>query len=330
MAAMVTFAVADRWHEKCRCLTSHRNKHLRFIQLTSMTTIAVYGREFQPSVIPYVQQLFDFLSARGVECWIYKPFHEFLEPHVKCDKRAKIYTNKAELPRDTKLMLSLGGDGTMLAAVSIVGDSGIPVAGINFGRLGFLASVNKDDIEQSMSEILDGAYSLQQRALLSVTSADMDLFGGNHYALNDITVFKHESSAMITVKAYLNGDLLNAYWADGIIIATPTGSTAYSLSCGGPIIMPSSGNFVITPVSPHNLNVRPVVISNDFELDLEVESRSDQFLLSCDSKTETISTSTRIKVTKADHTINLVRLKNDSFFSTLRNKLLWGLDARNY
>lgn len=295
-----------------------------------MTTIAVYGREFQPSVIPYVQQLFDFLALRGVACWIYQPFHDFLGTQVACAKGAKTFVSRDQLPEDTKLMLSLGGDGTMLAAVSIVGDSGIPVAGINFGRLGFLASIHKDDIEQSIGEILDGQYSLQQRALLSVTSDDMKLFEGNHYALNDIAVFKHESSAMITVRAYLNGDLLNAYWADGIIIATPTGSTAYSLSCGGPIIMPSSGNFVVTPISPHNLNVRPVVISNDFELDIEVESRSEQFLLSCDSKTETISTAVRIKITKAQHTINLVRLKNDSFFSTLRNKLLWGLDARNY
>lgn len=295
-----------------------------------MKTIAVYGREFQPSVIPYVQQLFGFLASRGVDCWIYKPFHHFLEPQVTCDERAKTFLHKDELPPDTALMLSLGGDGTMLAAVSIVGDSGIPVAGINFGRLGFLASIHKDDIQQSLGEILDGDYGLQQRALLSVTASDRTLFGGNPFALNDITLFKHDSSAMITVKAHLNGDLLNNYWADGIIVATPTGSTAYSLSCGGPIIMPGSGNFVITPVSPHNLNVRPVVISNDFELDLEVESRSEQFLLSCDSKTETIPTSVQIKITRAAHSINLVRLKNDSFFSTLRHKLLWGLDARNY
>ncbi len=295
-----------------------------------MKTIAVYGREFQPSVIPYVQQLFDFLASRGVACWIYQPFHDFLEPHVACDSHAQTFLDKDQLPADTKLMLSLGGDGTMLAAVSIVGDSGIPVAGINFGRLGFLASIHRDEIERSIGEILDGDYGLQQRALLAVTASDRTLFDGNPFALNDITVFKHDSSAMITVKAHLNGDLLNNYWADGIIVATPTGSTAYSLSCGGPIIMPSSGNFVITPVSPHNLNVRPVVISNDFELDLEVESRSEQFLLSCDSKTETIPTSVRIKITKAAHSINLVRLKNDSFFSTLRHKLLWGLDARNY
>lgn len=295
-----------------------------------MKTIAVYGREFQPSVIPYVQQLFDFLAARGVECWIYRPFYNFLGGQVACDTNCKTFDTQDQLPADTSLMLSLGGDGTMLAAVSIVGDSGIPVAGINFGRLGFLASIHKDDIQQSIGEILDGEYSLQQRALLTVTSPDVELFGGNPHALNDIAVFKHDSSAMITVKAYLNGDLLNAYWADGIIIATPTGSTAYSLSCGGPIIMPSSGNFVITPISPHNLNVRPVVISNDFELDIEVESRSEQFLLSCDSKTETIPTDVRIKITKAQHTISLVRLKHDSFFSTLRNKLLWGLDARNY
>lgn len=295
-----------------------------------MMKIAVYGREFQPSVIPYVQSLFDFLQQKGVQCWIYRDFNDFLTPHVSGLSAFNTFQVKDELPEDVRLMLSLGGDGTMLAAVSIVGDSGIPVAGVNFGRLGFLAGINKDDIEKSLMDILQGNYRVQQRALLSVTSADEQLFGGDHYALNDITIFKHDSSAMITVNARLNGELLNAYWADGIIVATPTGSTAYSLSCGGPIIMPDSANFVITPISSHNLNVRPVVISDDFELELEVDSRSDSFLLSCDSKTASIATHVKLKVTKAHYAINLVRFQEDSFFATLRRKLLWGQDVRNY
>lgn len=292
--------------------------------------IAIYGREFHPSVIPYVQQLLDYLTAKSAELWIYDAFHHFLAGQLACPQHLHTYHSNAELPEDTGFMLSLGGDGTMLAAVSIVADSGIPVAGINFGRLGFLAGISKDEIEYALDAILDGAFELQPRALLSVTAENNALFGGKPFALNDITVFKYDSSAMITVHAYLNGELLNAYWADGIIVATPTGSTAYSLSCGGPIIMPGSGNFVITPISPHNLNVRPVVISNDFELDLEIESRTGKFLLSCDSKTETVSTDTKLKIKRSYFDINLIRLKDHSFFSTLRNKLLWGIDARNY
>lgn len=292
--------------------------------------IAIYGREFHPSVIPYVQHLLNYLTAKRAELWIYEDFHQFLAQQIDCPQTFHIYQTNRQLPKDTGFMLSLGGDGTMLAAVSIVADSGIPVAGINFGRLGFLAGINKDEIESSLDAIMDGAFDIQKRALLAVTASDAELFGGNPFALNDITIFKYDSSAMITVHAYLNGELLNAYWADGIIVATPTGSTAYSLSCGGPIIMPGSGNFVITPISPHNLNVRPVVISNDFELGLEIESRSGKYLLSCDSKTETVSTDIRLKVSRATFEINLIRLKNYSFFATLRNKLLWGIDARNY
>lgn len=292
--------------------------------------IAVYGREFHPSVIPYVRHLFDLLIAKNAELWIYDDFHKSLEQQVDCPQKLNTYTDYHQLPDNINFMLSLGGDGTMLAAVSIVGDSGIPVAGINFGRLGFLASINKDEIDSSIEAILRGEYNIQKRTLLSVQSRQATLLGNDHYALNDITLFKYDSSAMITVNAYLNGELLNAYWADGVIVATPTGSTAYSLSCGGPIIMPGSGNFVITPVSSHNLNVRPVVISDDMELDLEIESRSGQFLLSCDSMTKAVSTEVKLKISKAHFQANLIRLKNYSYFSNLRNKLLWGLDARNY
>ncbi|MFC3199411.1 NAD kinase [Parapedobacter deserti] len=295
-----------------------------------MMKIAVYGREFQPSVIPYVQQLFDLLATRNTTLWIYEEFYRFLGQQVNFPQRLHTFATRRQLPDDIGFMLSLGGDGTMLAAVSIVGDSGIPVAGINFGRLGFLADISKNDIETSLTAILLEEYNIQKRTLLSVQSEETTLFEGNHFALNDITLFKSDSSAMITVSAYLNGELLNSYWADGIIVATPTGSTAYSLSCGGPIIIPGSGNFVITPISPHNLNVRPVVVSDDMELDLEIESRSGKFLLSCDSKTTALSTDIRLNISRAHYQVNLIRLKKYSYFSNLRNKLLWGLDARNY
>ncbi|SEM51667.1 NAD+ kinase [bacterium A37T11] len=292
--------------------------------------IAVYGQEFQLIYVQYLQVLFDRLKVADTEIWVYKPFYEFFRSYLKGEFNVKTYVGKTDLPTDTAFMLSLGGDGTMLAAVAIIADSGIPVTGINLGRLGFLASINKDDIVPAIDSLLLKEFTIQQRSLIQVKAADQILFGGQNVALNDITILKRDTSAMITVHAYLNKELLNAYWADGLIIATPTGSTAYSLSCGGPIIMPGSGNFVITPISPHNLNVRPMVISDGFELDIMIESRSDKFLLSCDSRTESLDTGTEIHITRAPFNINLIRLKQESYFNTLRQKLLWGLDTRNY
>jgi len=291
--------------------------------------VAIYGIEFQKAVIPYVEQLFELLKSKNVEIWVYKEFYSFLSTFMDYDS-PYTYTDRFELPSDIDFMLSLGGDGTMLSAVSVLRDSEIPITGINLGRLGFLASINKDHIEQALDLLLSREYSIEKRTLLSVEADGMELFNGNRFALNDVTVLKRDTSAMITVNVYLNGEILNAYWADGLIFATPTGSTAYSLSCGGPIILPGSGNFVITPVSPHNLNVRPLVISDKDELTIEIDSRSDSFLLSCDSRTCDLKTSVKLIITKANFNINLIRLKDESFFSTLRQKLLWGLDTRNY
>jgi len=290
---------------------------------------AIYGIEFQKVVIPYVEQLFKLLRSRNVEIWVFEDFDSFLSTFMECGSRNR-YRDRYDLPSDIDFMLSLGGDGTMLSAVSILRDSEIPITGINLGRLGFLASINKDNIEQALNLLLSREYSIEKRTLLSVEADGIELFNGDRFALNDVTVLKRDSSAMITVNVYLNGEILNAYWADGIIFATPTGSTAYSLSCGGPIILPGSGNFVITPVSPHNLNVRPLVISDKDNLTIEIDSRSDSFLLSCDSRTCDLKTNVKLKITKANFNINLIRLKDESFFSTLRQKLLWGLDTRNY
>lgn len=291
--------------------------------------VAVYGIEFQSSVIPYVEQLFKLLKERRVELWVYKRFDRFLSSSVTAGAW-HVFDNKDELPKDIDFMLSLGGDGTMLSAVSIIRNSEIPITGINLGRLGFLASINKNDIATALDRLIEGDYGIEKRTLLSVKAEGKNLFNGDSFALNDITVLKRRSSAMITTSVYLNGELLNAYWADGIIIATPTGSTAYSLSCGGPIILPDSNNFVITPISPHNLNVRPLVISDRDVLTLEIESRSNEFLLSCDSKTTDLHTDTELTVAKADFLVNLIRLKDENFLSTLRQKLLWGIDSRNY
>lgn len=294
------------------------------------TKIAIFGRVFNSSVTSYVNQLFHYLMDSAVEVVVFDEFYDFLKKESTCPTHFSTFSNHEDLPKDINFLLSLGGDGTMLAAVSLIRDSGIPLAGINFGRLGFLANIQKNEIEKTIDLLLTNNYSIQQRALLSVEANNKTLFEGENFALNDITVFRHDTSSMITVDAKIDKELLNSYWADGLIIATPTGSTAYSLSCGGPIIMPGSGNFVITPISPHNLNVRPIVVSENISLHLKIESRTEKFILSCDSKSETLSTDTELTIKKAPFNINLIRLENDSYFSTLREKLLWGIDVRNY
>lgn len=293
-------------------------------------SIAIYGRAFNSSVVPYVKQLFAYLNEKNITVYIYSDFYDFLNGQLECPNTFHRYYNHQDLPKNILFLLSLGGDGTMLSAVSQVRDSGIPIAGVNFGRLGFLASIHKTKIIQALDDIFAMRYTLQARDLLEVSSDQQNIFEDTNFALNDITVFRHDSSSMITINVRLNGEILNSYWADGVIIATPTGSTAYSLSCGGPIIMPGSGNFVITPVSPHNLNVRPLIFSADSELELEIESRTEKYILSCDSKNETLTTATKLHIKRAPFSVNLIRLASDSFFGTLREKLLWGLDVRNY
>lgn len=294
------------------------------------TKIAIFGRVFNSSVTPYVNYLISYLVERKVEIIVFDEFYTFLKKESNCPAHFTTFNNNEDLPQDISFMLCLGGDGTMLAAVSLIRDSGIPIAGINFGRLGFLANIPKNEIEDALNQILSGNYGIQERALLSVEATNKTLFDGENFALNDITVFRHDTSSMITIDAKINTELLNSYWADGLIIATPTGSTAYSLSCGGPIIMPGSGNFVITPISPHNLNVRPIVVSENITLRLKIESRTEKFILSCDSRSETLTTDTELTIKKAPFKVRLIRLENDSYFSTLREKLLWGIDVRNY
>lgn len=292
--------------------------------------IAIFGRVFSSSVTPYIENLFDYLHNQSIDVIVHRDFYAYLQDIVQCPSGLATFSNNKDLPRDIDFLLCLGGDGTMLAAVSIIRDSGIPVAGINFGRLGFLANIPKDRIQEALQKIMQGEFSIQKRKLLCVESPQKTLFDSENFALNDITVFRYDSSSMITVEAHINGELLNSYWADGLIIATPTGSTAYSLSCGGPIIMPGSDNFVITPISPHNLNVRPIVVSSDMQLSLKIESRTEKFILSCDSKSETLSTDVQLTICKAPFEINLIQLKDDSYFGILREKLLWGIDVRNY
>lgn len=292
--------------------------------------IAIYGRQFNNSVLPYVQQVFDCLAKCGIEPFVFEKYNQFIEGKIFFPKKIRVFKDYAELLEcRAEVMISLGGDGTMLDTVTLVRNSHIPVIGINFGRLGFLASINKDDIQAAINSLFNKEYTLDTRALLAVES-ELNLFGDENFALNDVTIHKRDTSAMMIIHAYLDGEFLNSYWADGLILATPTGSTAYSLSCGGPIIFPRSGNMVVTPISPHNLNVRPIVLSDSHKLSFEIEGRSSKYLLTCDSRTEVIDTTVRVTVKKADFNINLVRLNNENYLSTLRNKLLWGIDTRNY
>ncbi|WP_026898614.1 NAD kinase [Daejeonella oryzae] len=292
--------------------------------------IAIYGRQFNNSVLPYVQQVFDSLAKHDIEPFVYEKYSQFISGKIFFPKKFHNFKNHEDLIQSqVDVLISLGGDGTMLDTVSLIRDSKIPIIGINFGRLGFLASINKDDIQSAINSLCSRLYTLDTRALLSVES-NINLFGEENFALNDVTIHKRDTSAMMIIHAYLNGEFLNSYWADGLIMATPTGSTAYSLSCGGPIIFPRSGNMVVTPISPHNLNVRPIVLSDSNELSFEIEGRSSKFLLTCDSRTEVIDNSVRVTVKKAGFNINLIRLNNENYLSTLRNKLLWGIDTRNY
>jgi NAD+ kinase len=292
--------------------------------------IAIYGRQFNNSVLPHVQQVFDSLAKHSVETFVYDRYNQFISGKIFFPKKFQIFRNYNDLV-DAKVdvMISLGGDGTLLDTVTLIRDSNIPVIGINFGRLGFLASINKNDIANAMASLVNKDFTLDKRVQLCIES-ELKLFGNENFALNDVTIHKRDTSAMMIVHAYLNGDFLNSYWADGLIVATPTGSTAYSLSCGGPIVFPGSGNMVVTPISPHNLNVRPIVLSDTNVLSFEIEGRSSKYLLTCDSRTEVIDTSIKVKVKKADFGINLIRLNNENYLSTLRTKLLWGIDTRNY
>lgn len=288
--------------------------------------VAIYGRPLPSHAsTEALIRLFNKFQKSGIECSVYEPFLR------KAGKKIKVkntFKKHKDIIGKVQFLFSIGGDGTLLETLTLVLDSEIPVLGINTGRLGFLSSVSKDEIETAVNALINRKYSLDKRTILHLDMKGK-LFGECKYALNEITVQKTDTSSMITIHASVNGKFLNSYWADGLIVATPTGSTAYSLSCGGPIVMPDSDNFIITPVAPHNLNVRPVIISSNDIIELEIESRSSNFLLSLDSRAETIQSPGKIKVKKADFLFSIVKPEGHDFLSTLRNKLMWGADKRN-
>jgi NAD+ kinase len=247
---------------------------------------------------------------------------------VRLDHSFSLFNQSADLDEEIDFMISLGGDGTLLDTVTLVRAQQIPVVGINFGRLGFLASIGRGELAQAVSALADRSYVTDERSLLHL-DADSPLFGETPYALNEFSIHKTDTSPMIKIHTYLNGEFLNTYWADGLIVATPTGSTGYSLSCNGPIVFPDSGSFVITPVAPHNLNVRPIVVPDGNIISFSVESRSDQIICAMDSRKEVVSKHIQLAVRKEKFPVNLIRLNENNFLQTLRNKLSWGLDTRN-
>jgi NAD+ kinase len=290
--------------------------------------VAIYGRSTSANVSEHVQTLFQKLREYSPEVYIYEPFCDFIKQNLNIPFQVKTFSSHNDIRGKADYMLSVGGDGTFLEAVLFVRDSKIPILGINTGRLGFLANVAKTEINEAIEALSQKRFSTEERSLLSVTKPE-NLFGEVNYGLNELTVLKKDSSQMVTIHTYINGDYLNSYFADGLIIATPTGSTAYSLSCGGPLVMPGSRNFIITPIAPHNLNVRPLIISDNSVITLKVEGRSPNYLVSLDSRSETIDDSVELTLKKADFCIHLIRLENQHYFNTIRNKLLWGLDKRN-
>jgi len=290
--------------------------------------VAIYGRESVRNLENLFDQVVKNLEQARCSYVVYAPFKEYLKKTYKRQIESPAFRDHSEIRGQVDILISIGGDGTLLDTIALVRDSKIPVMGINAGRMGFLASIPTEKIAYAIDCLVKGRYDLDHRSLLRLES-NHDIFGDMNFALNELTIHKKETASMITIHTYLNGEYLNSYWADGLIIATPTGSTGYSLSCNGPIIFPQSENFVITPIAPHNLNVRPIIVSDKNVISLEVEGRSSNFMASLDSRSFTIDSSVQMAVRKENFYISLVRLHDQNFLSTLRQKLMWGLDSRN-
>ena len=292
--------------------------------------VAIYGQYYQNSTEPIIRDIFVFFNQKNVEMVIEADFLTMLYEKELVKKEYKTFQSNDELDNTFDMMISIGGDGTILRAATLVRNSGVPILGINAGRLGFLAMVQKEDIAVFLQLVLDKKYTISERSLLSLstfptieTTEDID------FAMNEISVSRKDTASMITIETYLNNEFLNSYWADGLIIATPTGSTGYSMSCGGPILTPDVESFVITPIAPHNLNARPLVIPDKTEIRLKVTGREENYLLSLDSRSTTVKNDTVLTIKKTNFNIKMVEISEETFLKTLRKKLLWGEDKRN-
>jgi NAD+ kinase len=290
--------------------------------------VAIYSRIIEETERGEVQQLLNELQRRKIQPVIYLPFYERINNVFKFPQNLLFFSHSNDLDESIDFLISLGGDGTLLDTIAFVRDKDIPVIGINFGRLGFLASIGKEDMITAVEALANRTYVADKRSLIHL-DASKPLFGEVPYGLNEFAIHKTDTSPMIKIHTYLNGEFLNTYWADGLIVSTPTGSTGYSLSCGGPVVFPESDSFVINPVAPHNLNVRPIVVPDDNIISFEVEGRAENFLCALDSRKEIVDKNVQLAVRREKFNVSLVRLNENNFLQTLRNKLSWGLDQRN-
>ncbi|AWK04344.1 NAD kinase [Flavobacterium crocinum] len=292
--------------------------------------IAIYGQYYQNSTEPIIKDIFQFFNSNNVEMVIEENFLKMLYEKQLVKKDYKTFPSNTALDNSFEMLISIGGDGTILRAAAFVRNSGVPLLGINAGRLGFLAKVQKENIDILLQYVIDQNYTTSERTLLGLTAEPKnEAFEKLNFAMNEVTVSRKDTTSMITVETYLNNEYLNSYWADGLIISTPTGSTGYSLSCGGPILTPDVKSLVITPIAPHNLTARPLVIPDDTEITLRVTGREDQYLVSLDSRISSVKNESILKIKKTDYKIKMVEIPGETFLKTLRNKLLWGEDKRN-
>jgi NAD+ kinase len=292
--------------------------------------VAIYGQYYQNSTEPIIRDIFVFFNQNNVELVIEANFLTMLYEKKLIKKEYNTFSSHRELDQSFDMLISIGGDGTILRAATLVRDSGVPILGINAGRLGFLATVQKENIDEFLQIVIDKKYTLSKRALLSLScDPPNEALQDINFAMNEVSVSRKDTTSMITIETFLNGEILNSYWADGLIISTPTGSTGYSLSCGGPILTPDVKGLVITPIAPHNLNARPLVIPDETEIKLKVSGREDNYLVSLDSRITSVRNESILTIKKTPFQINMVEIPEETFLKTLRSKLLWGEDKRN-
>lgn len=290
--------------------------------------VAVYSRGIDSHQLHDVKLFFHQLENYELDYIVFKPLFDELGQAIGLAPGTATFTTHDDLDKDVEFIIGLGGDGTLLDTITIIKDKPISIMGINFGRLGFLSSINRENLELAIRALAYRTYVSEKRSLIHL-EADQPVFGDLPFGLNEFCVMKRDTASMIKIHTYINGEFLNTYWADGLIVATPTGSTGYSLSCGGPILFPNSENFVITPVAPHHLNVRSLVINDDSIVSFEIESRSDDIICALDSRREIVSKNISLAVRKEKFHINLLRLSENNFLHTIQTKLIWGLDKRN-
>ena len=292
--------------------------------------VAIYGKYYLNSTEPIINDIFVFFINNNVEMVIEAEFLKILHEKKIVENQYKTFASHTELDSSFDMLISIGGDGTILRAAALVGDSGVPILGINAGRLGFLATVQKENIAEFMQFIIEKKYTISKRTLLSLTCTPTnESIAEINFAMNEVSVSRKDTTSMITIETYLNNEFLNSYWADGLIIATPTGSTGYSMSCGGPILTPDVSSFVITPIAPHNLNARPLVVPDDTEIRLKISGREENYLVSLDSRITSVKNETILIIKKTPFQINMVEIPKETFLKTLRTKLFWGEDRRN-